>query len=328
MTNLTHYPGSEAHHAAKCSALRCVRCTSSLRSATPLRHPEGPHIRLRSSFEAPRRPTAGAYIQPLDSDAIQRQNTCMNGTRFVAFWIALIASMLFAISGVLWLADTWYTTTNSRCLLQFPLKWFGCVIGNHENLAGGLIAAAGTILAGVIAWRVVQRQIEADRSLAERQEIATLNLVCSELRPAFDLYATVWRTVDIATTKVGVELLNGVSLAMTFAPLEEFVGQKFGEIRPYIIALHPLKRWQLQHIERYCLSISKYIEANQQPANPNLWLMSVRTRLTYLATAAEEFSSEFSTTFRGRTRQLINETSEAEMHRPLVDQYERFGRLD
>jgi hypothetical protein len=34
-------------------------------------------------------------------------------------------------------------------LLQFPLKWFGCMMAAHENLAGGLIAGGGALLA---AW--------------------------------------------------------------------------------------------------------------------------------------------------------------------------------
>lgn len=266
--------------------------------------------------------------QFLDSEAANCKNENMNKAGLITFWIGLIGSTLLAISGVLWLADTWYTTTNSRCLLQFPLKWFGCVIGNHENLAGGLIGGAGTIIAALIAWRVVQHQIASDRSLAERQEISTLNLVCSDLRSTLDIYATVWRTVDIATTKADEERANGVNLAMSISPLEEFIRQKFDEVRPYITALHPLKRWQLQYIERYCLSISRYIESNQQPNDARLWLTAVRTRLTYLAIASEEFSADFSKTFGGRTRQVLNETSEAELHRPLVDQYEQLGRID
>jgi hypothetical protein len=196
-------------------------------------------------------------------------------------------------------------------------------LGFAGSLAGALVA----LIAAGIAWRTVQHQIEANKLLTERQESAALNLACSELRLLFDLYGVVWRVVDIAMTKAAEEQLNGVTLATTLSPLDTFVKQKFDEIRPYTLALHPLKRWQLHHIERYCLSICTYIERNHQPAQTNLWLMSVRTRLTYLAIAVEEFSSDFLRTFHGHIRQPLDATSEAEMHKPLVDQYEQVGHI-
>jgi hypothetical protein len=75
------------------------------------------------------------------------------------------------------------------------------------------------------------------------------------------------------------------------------------------------------------LLICSYIERNQQPAHTNLWLMSVRARLTHLAVEVEEFSSDFLRTFHGRIRHPLDATSEAEMHKPLVDQYEQNGHI-
>jgi hypothetical protein len=65
--------------------------------------------------------------------------------------------------------------SGSSCHWQFP-KWFGCVLGDHDSLAAGLIGAAGALFAAWIAWTAVQRQINADRerALADREEAERL----------------------------------------------------------------------------------------------------------------------------------------------------------
>jgi hypothetical protein len=65
--------------------------------------------------------------------------------------------------------------SGSSCHWQFP-KWFGCVLGDHDSLAAGLIGAAGALFAAWIAWTAVQHQINADRerALADRKEAEQL----------------------------------------------------------------------------------------------------------------------------------------------------------
>jgi len=73
---------------------------------------------------------------------------------------------ILLVTGILLMAETWMNVgpnLPSRCLLQFP-KWFGCALANHENLAGGLIGASGTIFAGWIAWRAAMRNHRDPRS--------------------------------------------------------------------------------------------------------------------------------------------------------------------
>jgi hypothetical protein len=57
------------------------------------------------------------------------------------------------------------TGSGSSCHWAFP-KWFGCVMAIHETLAGGLIGAAGALLAAWIAWTAVQEQINSERERA------------------------------------------------------------------------------------------------------------------------------------------------------------------
>ena len=60
--------------------------------------------------------------------------------------------------------------SGSSCHWAFP-KWFGCVMAVHENLAGGLIGAAGALVAAWIAWTAVQEQINAERARAAADRV-------------------------------------------------------------------------------------------------------------------------------------------------------------
>jgi hypothetical protein len=88
---------------------------------------------------------------------------------------------------------------------QFP-KWLGCAMAAHENLAGGLIAAAGALLAAWIAWHAVMRQIKAEADLAyEALQI--------QLQPVIDMLDAYWRIVDAAIRKKEWRQDGGVSSA-------------------------------------------------------------------------------------------------------------------
>lgn len=92
---------------------------------------------------------------------------------------------LLAAAVVLMLAFThaWSSIKASeRCFetfatSQFP-KWLGCAMASHENLAGGLIAAAGALFAGWLAWSAVRDQISFDRAIAREAQDAPRRLTC------------------------------------------------------------------------------------------------------------------------------------------------------
>jgi hypothetical protein len=62
--------------------------------------------------------------------------------------------------------------------MQLP-KWLGCLLRSRENLAGGLIGAGGTILAGWVAWLAVQKQINSARELAAADRVEVERLLSS-----------------------------------------------------------------------------------------------------------------------------------------------------
>lgn len=86
-------------------------------------------------------------------------------------------------------------TSTGYCELKFP-KWFGCVIANHENLAGGLIGAAGTLFAGWLAWTAVQTQMAdaRDRAEADRKEVEGLLEV--DVENIAEVLGALWKVLE------------------------------------------------------------------------------------------------------------------------------------
>jgi hypothetical protein len=82
--------------------------------------------------------------------------------------------VLFVVSfAILGLIDSHMITPHGqRCPYQFPTKWFGCVLANHESISGGLVGAAGALLAAWFAWHAIMAQIESDRAIARIAERA------------------------------------------------------------------------------------------------------------------------------------------------------------
>jgi hypothetical protein len=80
---------------------------------------------------------------------------------------AVLLALILVSLAVLAAADAGMIEKDSaqRCAAQFP-KWLGCVVANHENLAGSLIAVGGALFAARVAWHAVMDQIESDKELA------------------------------------------------------------------------------------------------------------------------------------------------------------------
>jgi hypothetical protein len=78
------------------------------------------------------------------------------------------------------------------CHWAFP-RWFGCVLYVHETLAGGLIGAAGALMAAWIAWTAVQRQINAEKERISADRDEAERLLAKDLNEYADGMAAAWR---------------------------------------------------------------------------------------------------------------------------------------
>lgn len=124
-----------------------------------------------------------------------------------------------------------------RCELKFP-KWLGCAIANHENLAGGLIGAAGTLFAGWIAWTAIQMQVAADerRAQADREEVESV--LKSDVDNFAEALGAVWEVLEgyevsdgpetnrqkIESIAYGIEIVSKKSWLSTSRRMVEVLG--------------------------------------------------------------------------------------------------------
>jgi hypothetical protein len=91
--------------------------------------------------------------------------------------LGVASGLAIIIIGVLAFAHSWAPERSEDakvawCFVdiassQFP-KWLGCAMAAHENLAGGLIAGGGALLAAWIAASIVREQINDDRRRERR----------------------------------------------------------------------------------------------------------------------------------------------------------------
>ncbi len=129
--------------------------------------------------------------QPLDDEGEPSERHAWMKNRAIQLFAVLFGLPLFVYS-VLALAQA---GSGSSYHWTFP-KWFGCVIAAHEGLAGGLIGAAGALLAAWIAWTAVQHQIssENERAIADRAEAE--RLLSEDLTDYAEGMGAAWRLLE------------------------------------------------------------------------------------------------------------------------------------
>ncbi len=97
--------------------------------------------------------------------AIRRKRVLQGATLAVILVASVVALLAFVHS---WAPPNDYRCFESLGRSQFP-KWLGCVMAVHQDLAAGLIAAAGALFAGWLAFACVQRQLEEERYNRDRK---------------------------------------------------------------------------------------------------------------------------------------------------------------
>ena len=223
----------------------------------------------------------------------------MTKIKFLAAVVTMSALMTLLIGGLLLIADTW-SIGATHCPLQFPLKWFGCAIGLHENLAGGLFSAAGTILAAFIAWTAVQNQNEVQREIATRNEREAVIAIRKDLREIIGMCVLIWKAVDYGLANNAAESKMAVDAIALMA--EELKNAE--SIRPQITelgdAFSVLRRRSLY---RLMIAIRVFNHEVQRPVDETeLWLRTLRGCLSLIAEKALEFDPKTAMPFEGLSR--------------------------
>jgi hypothetical protein len=84
-----------------------------------------------------------------------------------------------------------------HCDLTFP-NVVGCALGTYEGLAGGLIASAAALMAGCLAWKAVQRQIDTENWRAAAARVEVERVLAADIDEFADGLAAIWKVLDVA----------------------------------------------------------------------------------------------------------------------------------
>ena len=168
MTPLLHPPMTAATQAGRSA----VEDGGYSKAGRAWSHREREAVVMSVKHDRPRHRTYKIPIKSIGSAGIRELSTRLSWVPvFLGFFLGFLGFFAFLFF-ILWAEDaSMIASTEKQCSYKFPM-WFGCVLANHETLAGSLIAAGGALFAAWIAWRAVRNQIQADRDIARKADRA------------------------------------------------------------------------------------------------------------------------------------------------------------
>jgi len=113
-------------------------------------------------------------------------------TNWVVPGTLLFLTLAVAIALVLAGALAWGP---HHCKPAFPMI-IGCAFGTYESLSGGMIAAGSALIAGWLAWRAVQLQIDAEQRRADADRVEVEKVLQSDVDSFAEGLAAIWKILD------------------------------------------------------------------------------------------------------------------------------------
>jgi len=238
--------------------------------------------------------------------------------------LAIVAGILFVVAGLLWMADVWGPLKENEqpCALQLPLKWFGCVIGRQRDLAGGLIGAAGTIIAGIIAWRAAIKTIDATRA----KESAAFEVANQRIGTIAKCFNQVWRVVDRSLQGDG-DPKSGAMLIFQLLPSDELLNDWAEQLQTLAREFDAKRKIDLEYLAEAVRSVRSCIPEDRKPqVVDERWLNRLRNTLNSFKHRCEKFNP-IDRYFEGRKSSPLDLREDWEHIAGLVNIFEEKGRL-
>jgi hypothetical protein len=206
-----------------------------------------------------------------------------------------------------------------RCVFEIPV-WFGCLLANHEGLAGGLFGGGGALFSAWIAWRAVMGQITA-------KEDATYEAIKIELDRVADVVAMIWRVVDAVLLPRRREdretwRENGRAVLLAIYPGSGSLIEKLDN--DLAKDLDPIRRKEFTRVVESLKWLCDMIEKRDEE---RLWFENLRTMLTHFNNYVHQFDPRVGKKFKDRTKGNIDHRSYAAHLEPTVSQFEATGNL-
>jgi hypothetical protein len=204
--------------------------------------------------------------------------------------------------------------TELKLPMNFP-RWLGCAMATHENLAGGLIGAAGALFAAWLAWQAVMRQINA----VADQAYEALRV---ELGPVVNMVNLYWRVVD-ASIKNKSWRRNGFALLRSLHPRPSQLPRDINE--DLANRLDPVRHRNFKDLMQSLswLAERMNLDLDDEP----LWFENVRTMLSHFNVFLRKFDPVAAKKFRRRKKGRVDHRSMADHSETLVANFERTGNV-
>jgi hypothetical protein len=212
----------------------------------------------------------------------------------------------------------------SHCDLKFP-KWFGCVLANHENLAGGLIGAFGTILAGLGAWVAVQNQIAADREIANRSDTEASAVVREEIKDLCELLNEFWRAADFVLLPNLTDDIRQERCRFFGMTVEAYQNVSLDSLDAALAALSIARQRAFANVIQHLRALDRHILAitniDQQTQVDLSQIRLIWIHLSSFETALSKYDLTLARIFKGRRKASIESRTAAALIRPFVDEH-------
>lgn len=199
-------------------------------------------------------------------------------------------------------------------------------VKGHEEFAGALIGAAGTVFAGLIAWVAVQYQIENDRQLAKARENGTYQVICKEFRPYVDLYCQVWRIVENSIPGDAEMRQDGINLIKAFS-IRVGVEDCVRRIENLANDLDPVRKNRLVDVIQTFKMLDQMLNRAPDSEGDRYWLLNTRTMLSHFDRQLSEFDPVAARRFNSFIKSPLDYRSGAEHVETLVDEFIARGKL-
>jgi hypothetical protein len=214
----------------------------------------------------------------------------------------------------------------SQCALEFP-RWFGCAIANHENLAGGLIGASGTIVAGWIAWIAVQSQIAADREIATRADLEAYVAVRDELKDLCELLNEFWRAVDFMLAPNLSNTLVQERYRFVLAAFDAYEDASLERLDTAAVGLPIARRRAFSNVTQHLRALDRTIAAATKEMSYDkdavLRIRTIWIHLSSFVSALETYDQTLAILFKDRKKAQLDPRNPAALIRPFIDEHTR-----
>ncbi|MGY4616144.1 hypothetical protein ACVWZ4_001371 [Bradyrhizobium sp. USDA 4472] len=236
--------------------------------------------------------------------------------------VAVIVGMMCAVVGLLWMADAWgplKAGESERCDTQLP-QWLGCVLSRHGELAGGLIGAAGAIIAGMMAWLAAMKTIDDNRA----RELRALEVAHLRIGTIADCFNEVWRVEE--KMQQGGDRERGTRLIFSLLPLDDsrVWDEWIKQLKDLSMSdeFDAKRKIDLKELAETVETVRSYIPIGRNPliVDP-AWRRRLSATLNYFKHTCDKFDPAGPDYFKGRKSSPLDEREDWQHIAGLVNSF-------